>query len=140
MKIECPECGRLTTILASGLLRGHATPEQMKVAPAPGYPRPWCVASGRQVGVGASAQPAGDSVRLGPAPKPTVRTHSIRQHGFYGGDLALVCDDDPSEPNVQLRWRAHEGGGVQIDMDYDEAMKLRDALTRALREKPDWML
>lgn len=70
---------------------------------------------------------------------------SVRAGSYYGGDVDLVLPvpgfgpHDYTDQYPFIEWRAYEGGSATMELLWDEAERLRDALTELLtmrREAP----
>lgn len=69
---------------------------------------------------------------------PDIR-RSVRSGSYYGGDIDVVVPApgfgvfDHADALPVIEWRAYEGGSATMELWWDEAERLRDALTELLK-------
>lgn len=88
-------------------------------------------------------------------------TYELRASPYYGGSLRFEVRPDPhpfNDPDLVLIWAPYEGGGVELEIsrpriprnvpgktegefeaDYDEAVLMRDALTKIIEAWPAYV-
>jgi hypothetical protein len=63
----------------------------------------------------------------------------VRTDGYYGGLMWMETAPDEFDP-VHLVWDAYSGGGVRLELTWEEVQALRDGLDAAIASKPSWLV